>query len=186
MLDRFTLLDWGMVAVAAIFALNGLRWGGLRLVTMGFGRFAASLALATAGLVYIALPRRVLYEGLAQSYALPASSALPLAFLAAMLAAYVVIGPTGKILAFLFQRSFIGRTLDRLLGIPLGFAIGTVVALLMIALPLGQYRSFAAAENPSPVIRDSVLLPLADDLGRRLLEMGNHWWQQVGAGGVRR
>lgn len=169
MVTRFTLLDWVLVAIVLFATLRGLGHGGCSVLTVGFGRVLTSLVVGQGLILGMVLPRRAALEALATQNGLPPAMAMTGAAIAAAALAYIVIGPVGRGLTKVLDATAVSRAIDRILGLPAGFVVGVWIAVLLIVAPVQVYRSYYRGAEVPVSVRDSVLLPMAQIYGDRIL-----------------
>jgi uncharacterized membrane protein required for colicin V production len=169
-LGRFTLLDWLILALPLLLVLRGLLKGGVAVLFSGFARLLLSIALAPLALAYAAGRQGASLEALAAKLGVPAV-AIPWAVgLIVVLVVYVILGFIGRSLSGLLNATTVGRAVDRLLGLPAGLLVGAWLALLVVVGPGLQARALLAPESQPAVLRDSVLLPIAEQYWRRVMD----------------
>ena len=168
-----TWLDWVIVGLPAVFVLIGLLIGGTSLMLFGLIRFLTAMPLAAMPVAYVATHQKALIQQLAvqtgQSFAIASSVVYSVIFIVALIVVYSVLGILWRGLRDALSSSAIGSALDRLVGIPLGLFIGALLCALVVIPPSVQFRSTLPQADQPPGLRNSVLLPIAEQQIRELI-----------------
>jgi uncharacterized membrane protein required for colicin V production len=168
-----TWLDWTIVGIPALFVLVGLAIGGTSLMLSGLVRFVTAVPLAGLPVAYVATTQKDFIQQLAVQAGLtfPVASiiAYSVIFIVALIVAFILLGLLWRGLRSVLSLSAVGRALDRLVGIPLGLFVGTLLTAIAVVPPSVQFRSTLPQPDQPPGLRNSVLLPLVEDQIRELI-----------------
>jgi uncharacterized membrane protein required for colicin V production len=168
-----TWLDWLIVGLPALFVVIGVMIGGTSLMLFGLIRFLTAVPIAAMPVAYIAMNQKALLQQLAVqtnlSFAVASSIAYAVIFIVALIVIYSLLGALWRGLREILSSSAIGSALDRLVGIPLGLFIGTLLCALVVIPPSVQFRSTLPPSDQPPGLRDSVLLPIVEQQIRELI-----------------
>jgi uncharacterized membrane protein required for colicin V production len=161
-----TWLDWVIVGIPAVLALIGLAVGGTSLMLFGLIRFFTAVPIALLPVYYVLMHQKPMLQQLAVQLNVTfpvASLAIGGAiFLVALIVVYRVLGLLWAGLRDILSLSFIGRALDRLVGIPLGLFVGTLLCATAVIPPSVQFRSTIPQSDQPPGLRNSVVLPMVE------------------------
>ncbi len=168
-----TWLDWTIVGLPAVFALIGLLIGGTSLMLFGLVRFLTAVPVAALPVVYVAMNQKDLLQQLAAqtglSFAAASSIAYAAIFIVALIVVYSLLGILWRGLRDVLSSSGIGRAIDRLVGIPFGAFIGALLCAIAVIPPAVQFRATMPQSDQPPGLRNSVLLPMAEQQIQQLI-----------------
>lgn len=168
-----TWVDWLIVGLPAGFVLIGFLIGGTSLMLFGLIRLLTALPIAAVPAVYVATYQKPLIQQIADQLNVEFSMAQvvvnAVVFVVALILIYRVLGMLWRGLRSLLSTSFIGRALDRLVGIPFGLFIGVLLCAIVVIPPAVQYRSTLPQSDQPPGLRSSVLLPMIEQQIRDLV-----------------
>lgn len=173
LLASLTWVDWLAIALPALFILMGLVRGGTTVMLSGIIRFLMAWALAGLPAIYITLHQKALIDQIAQQ--LNVTSAITglvinaVVFVIAVIVIYRLLGIIWRSLRLVLSSSTIGTIVDRLLGIPLGGFVGVFLSLAIVVVPALQIRAATAQQDQTPGLRNSILMPYAEEQLRELL-----------------
>lgn len=160
MLSQFTIVDWAILAFPALFLLVGINRGGIAILLSRLARFLVALVLAQIPVLYVQL-RTDAPGTTARWLNLDLNTARIIVgivvFLASMLVIMRLLAFLRGILQQIFGGNALGRLLDQILGIPAGLAVGFLLSLLLVVLPVSQIKAHAGRKFAS--IERSVLQP---------------------------
>jgi uncharacterized membrane protein required for colicin V production len=170
--QAFTWVDWGIVAIPVICVLAGLLRGGTSVMHFGLVRFMTALPLATAPVLYVMYYQRQIIDQLGQQFGITPVMATTIVgaviFIAALIIVYRVLGLIWRGLRHLLASSLVGDIIDRIFGVPAGLFAGGVLAALIGIVPGVQLRTTLPQDEQPPALRNSVLLPMAEEQMRGL------------------
>lgn len=168
-----TWLDWVIIGIPAAFGLLGLGIGGTSLMLFGLIRFLTAVPVALLPVYYVMVHQKPLLQTIAvQLNATLAVASLAIGaavFVVALIVVYLLLGILWAGLRDILSLSFIGRALDRLVGIPLGLFVGTLLCAIVVIPPSVQFRSTLPQSDQPPGLRNSVLLPMLEEQFRELI-----------------
>jgi len=168
-----TWLDWTIVGIPALFLLIGLLSGGTSLMLFGLIRFFTALPIAAMPVAYISLKQKPLIQQFAVQTGVPPMESMLIitgvVFIVALIIAYRVLGLLWRGLRSVLSSSFIGRALDRLVGVPLGLIVGAFLSVLLVVSPAVQIRSTMPQSDQPPGLRNSILMPMVEERIRDLI-----------------
>ena len=168
-----TWLDWVIVGIPAAFALIGLAVGGTSLMLFGLIRFLTAVPIALAPVYFVTMQQKPLLQKLAvqfnATFAMASLAVGVAVFVVALIVAYILLGFLWAGLRDILSLSFIGRALDRLVGIPLGLFVGTLLCAILVIPPSVQFRSTWPQSDQPPGLRESVVLPMVEQQIRELM-----------------
>lgn len=171
-LASLTWVDWVIVGIPALCVLAGLLRGGTSLMHFGLIRFMTAWPLATLPVLYVMYYQRHLIDQLGLQFGLTPVMATSIigtvVFIAALVVIYSVLGLVWRGLRRLLAASLVGDIIDRLLGIPAGVLAGAILCATFAIAPGVQLRSTVPQVDQTPGLRDSVLLPMAEEQMRGL------------------
>ncbi len=167
-----TWVDWIIIAIPAVCLLAGVLGGGTSLMHFGLVRFMTAWPLATVPALYVTYYQRPLIDQVAGQFGVtPIMASIvvnTVIFIVALIVIYQVLGIIWRGLRRLFAGSTIGGLVDRLLGIPAGLYAGALLCAVLAVAPGVQFRASLPSSDQPPGLRNSVLLPLAEEQMRGL------------------
>jgi hypothetical protein len=167
-------VDWLIVGLPAGFALIGLLIGGTSLMLFGLVRLLTSVLLAAAPAAYVATYQKPLIQQIAAQlnveFAMAQVVVNAAVFIVALIVIYRVLGILWRGLRSVLSQSFIGRALDRLVGIPVGLFIGALLCAIAVVPAAVQYRATIPQGDQPPGLSNSVLLPMIEQQIRDLMQ----------------
>jgi uncharacterized membrane protein required for colicin V production len=168
-----TWLDWTIIGIPAFFALVGLAIGGTSLMASWLVRLVTALPIAIMPVAYVATNQKGLIQQLAVqtglTFQIASLAAYAVIFFVALILVFTLLGIFWRGLRSVLSSAFVGRALDRLVGVPLGVMVGALVCAIAVIPPAVQFRSTMPQSDQPPGLRNSVLLPMVEQQIRELI-----------------